>query len=58
MTRTDFHVFPLEDVQQTVVAAREFAAGHGMTGRVPTSPAQAFRTPAGVRLGSRTVREL
>ena len=31
LARTDFHVAPREDVIETLVAAREFAAGHGFT---------------------------
>ncbi len=31
LSRTDFHVFPREDVIETVVAAREHAAGNGHT---------------------------
>ncbi|MGC9319528.1 MAG: hypothetical protein ACP5KN_15970 [Armatimonadota bacterium] len=47
VARTDFHVFPLEDVQQTVVAAREFAAGRGMTSRVAAPPMIAFLAERG-----------
>ncbi len=35
LSRTDFHVAPREDVLETLVAAREFAAGHGFT--IPTA---------------------
>jgi len=34
LARTDFHVSPREDTKAAVVAARQFAAGHGMTTRV------------------------
>ena len=37
LARTDFHVLPPEDTVETVVAAREVAAGHGLTTRT-TSP--------------------
>jgi len=49
VARTDFHVFPLEDVQQTVVAAREFAAGHGMTSRIAEPPMLVFLAESGRR---------
>lgn len=47
LARTDFHVFPLEDVKQTVVAARELAAGHGMTSRVAVPPMLVFLAESG-----------
>lgn len=36
LARTDFHVFPRDDVMQAVVAARQFAADEGHTSRVAT----------------------
>jgi len=47
VARTDFHAYPLEDVQQTVVAAREFAAGHGMTSRISEPPMLVFLAESG-----------
>ncbi len=36
LARTDFHVFPLEDVKCEIVAARQLAEGEGHTSRVAT----------------------
>lgn len=47
LARTDFHVVPLEDVKQTVVAARQFAAGEGMTSRVAAPPMIVFLAETG-----------
>ena len=48
VARTDFHVVPLEDVKQTVVAARQFAAGEGMTSRCAAPPMIVFLAERGI----------
>lgn len=42
LARTDFHRFPPEDTVETLVAAREVAAGNGLTTRVISPPALVF----------------
>ncbi|MFO8080571.1 MAG: glycosyltransferase family 39 protein, partial [Armatimonadota bacterium] len=47
LARTDFHVFPRDDVMQAVVAARQFAAGEGHTSRVATPTMLVFLAEQG-----------
>ena len=47
LARTDFHRFPPEDTVETLVAAREVAAGNGLTTRVISPPVLTFLTRQG-----------
>ncbi|NLO05778.1 MAG: hypothetical protein GX131_08100 [candidate division WS1 bacterium] len=48
LARTDFHLFPRDDVMQAVSAARQLAAGEGFTTRVAEPPMLVFLREQGV----------